>query len=132
MCRAAEHGQRNLEGCVSLMLSWAYHRILLVRSDRFDAHRFPLVGSVLARQCHRREQAEALQAYAEGDWDAECKLSGLHMRTHSWLGLFHGDSRGECLGGSCLSTAVLRLRYRRVASGGPGSTSVRWPAANSH
>ncbi|RYR75053.1 hypothetical protein Ahy_A02g009759 isoform B [Arachis hypogaea] len=43
MCRAAEHGQRNLEGCVSLMLSWAYHRILLVRSDRFDAHRFPLV-----------------------------------------------------------------------------------------
>ncbi|RYR39934.1 hypothetical protein Ahy_A09g045572 [Arachis hypogaea] len=30
-------------GCVSLMLSWAYHRISLVRPDDFDARRFPLV-----------------------------------------------------------------------------------------
>ncbi|RYR08104.1 hypothetical protein Ahy_B05g075656 [Arachis hypogaea] len=43
MCRTTEHGQRNLGGCVSLMLSWAYHRISLVRPDGFDARRFPLV-----------------------------------------------------------------------------------------
>ncbi|QHO57019.1 Serine/threonine protein phosphatase 7 long form isogeny [Arachis hypogaea] len=43
MCRATEHGQRNLGGCVSLMLSWAYHRIPLVRPDGFDACRFSLV-----------------------------------------------------------------------------------------
>ncbi|RYR46355.1 hypothetical protein Ahy_A07g032089 [Arachis hypogaea] len=43
MCRATEHGQRNLGGYVSLMLSWAYHRIPLVRPDGFDARRFPLV-----------------------------------------------------------------------------------------
>ncbi|QHN84968.1 uncharacterized protein DS421_16g533310 [Arachis hypogaea] len=53
--------QRNWGGCVSLMLSWAYHRIPLVRPDGFDARWFPLVGSVSAEQCHRREQAEAVE-----------------------------------------------------------------------
>ncbi|KAL4365856.1 hypothetical protein AHAS_Ahas07G0147900 [Arachis hypogaea] len=43
MCQATEHDQRNLEGCVSLMLSWVYHRIPLVRPDGFDAPRFSLV-----------------------------------------------------------------------------------------
>ncbi|KAL4289347.1 hypothetical protein AHAS_Ahas19G0377100 [Arachis hypogaea] len=43
MCRATEHGQRNLGECVSLMLSRAYHRIPLVRPDGFYARRFPLV-----------------------------------------------------------------------------------------
>ncbi|XP_016173453.1 protein MAIN-LIKE 1-like [Arachis ipaensis] len=43
MCRAMEHGQRNLGGCVSLMLSWAYHRIPLVWPDGFDARHSPLV-----------------------------------------------------------------------------------------
>ncbi|RYR15679.1 hypothetical protein Ahy_B04g072580 [Arachis hypogaea] len=43
MCRATEHGQCNLGGCVSLLLSWAYHRIPLVWPDGFDARRFPLV-----------------------------------------------------------------------------------------
>ncbi|RYR42128.1 hypothetical protein Ahy_A08g038586 [Arachis hypogaea] len=42
MCRATEHGQRNLGGCVNLMLSWAYHRIPLVRPDGFDARSFPV------------------------------------------------------------------------------------------
>ncbi|KAL4370833.1 hypothetical protein AHAS_Ahas06G0105300 [Arachis hypogaea] len=32
------------------------------------------VGSVPVGQCHRRVQVEAVQAYAERDWDAECKL----------------------------------------------------------
>ncbi|KAL4299950.1 hypothetical protein AHAS_Ahas17G0152100 [Arachis hypogaea] len=39
MCRAMEHGQRNLGVCVNLLLSWAYHHILLVRSDSFDTRR---------------------------------------------------------------------------------------------
>ncbi|KAL4286827.1 hypothetical protein AHAS_Ahas19G0125100 [Arachis hypogaea] len=43
MCRITEHGQRNLGGRVSLMLSWAYHRIPLVWPDGFDARRFSLV-----------------------------------------------------------------------------------------
>ncbi|KAL4366040.1 hypothetical protein AHAS_Ahas07G0166300 [Arachis hypogaea] len=43
MCRVMEHGQRNLGGYVSLMLSWAYHHIPLVRPNGFDARRFPLV-----------------------------------------------------------------------------------------
>ncbi|RYR59742.1 hypothetical protein Ahy_A05g025697 [Arachis hypogaea] len=43
MCWATEHGQRNLGGCVSLMLSWAYHRIPLVRPDGFDTRHFHLV-----------------------------------------------------------------------------------------
>ncbi|RYR65148.1 hypothetical protein Ahy_A03g011127 [Arachis hypogaea] len=43
MCRAIERGQCNLGGCVSLMLSWAYHRILLVRPDSFDTCHFSLV-----------------------------------------------------------------------------------------
>ncbi|XP_025634379.1 protein MAIN-LIKE 1-like [Arachis hypogaea] len=43
MCQATEHGQRNLGGCVSLMLSWAYHRIPLVQPDGLDACCFPLV-----------------------------------------------------------------------------------------
>ncbi|RYR78583.1 hypothetical protein Ahy_A01g003417 [Arachis hypogaea] len=38
MCRATEHG-----GCVSLLHSWAYHHILLLRPDDFDTPRFPLV-----------------------------------------------------------------------------------------
>ncbi|RYQ98518.1 hypothetical protein Ahy_B07g086248 [Arachis hypogaea] len=43
MFRATDHGQRNMGGCVSLMLSWAYHHILLVWPDGYDARRFPLV-----------------------------------------------------------------------------------------
>ncbi|XP_072066719.1 protein MAIN-LIKE 1-like [Arachis hypogaea] len=43
MCRATEHGQRNLGGCVSLLLSWAYHHILLLRPDGCDTHWFSLV-----------------------------------------------------------------------------------------
>ncbi|RYR76083.1 hypothetical protein Ahy_A01g000677 [Arachis hypogaea] len=42
-CRATEHGQHNLGECVSLILFWAYHRILLVWPDGFDARRFSLV-----------------------------------------------------------------------------------------
>ncbi|RYR12480.1 protein MAIN-LIKE 1-like [Arachis ipaensis] len=61
MCQATEHGQCNLGGCVSLLLSWAYHHIPLVRPDDFDTRSsiFPdgEVCSVPAGQCQRREQA---------------------------------------------------------------------------
>ncbi|RYQ97310.1 hypothetical protein Ahy_B08g093346 [Arachis hypogaea] len=43
MCHATEHGQRNLGDCISLLLSWAYHYIPLLRPGGFDTHRFPLV-----------------------------------------------------------------------------------------
>ncbi|KAL4277109.1 hypothetical protein AHAS_Ahas20G0274300 [Arachis hypogaea] len=43
MCRATEHSQHNLGGCVSLLLSWAYHHIPSVRPDEFDTRRFLLV-----------------------------------------------------------------------------------------
>ncbi|RYR34577.1 hypothetical protein Ahy_A10g049527 [Arachis hypogaea] len=43
ICRAIEHGVRNLGGCISLLLSCAYHRISLLCPDGFDTHRFPLV-----------------------------------------------------------------------------------------
>ncbi|RYR48177.1 hypothetical protein Ahy_A07g034173 [Arachis hypogaea] len=36
MCRATEHSQCNLDGCVSLLLSWAYHHIPLLWSDGFE------------------------------------------------------------------------------------------------
>ncbi|KAL4389965.1 hypothetical protein AHAS_Ahas03G0097800 [Arachis hypogaea] len=40
MCRATEHGVRNLGGCVILLMSWDYHRILLLRSEGFDTRRW--------------------------------------------------------------------------------------------
>ncbi|QHN76391.1 uncharacterized protein DS421_19g643490 [Arachis hypogaea] len=45
MCWATKHGQCNLGGCVSLLLSWAYHRIPLIRPDGFDTRRFSLLES---------------------------------------------------------------------------------------
>ncbi|RYR75582.1 hypothetical protein Ahy_A01g000138 [Arachis hypogaea] len=43
MCRATEHSQHNLDACVSLLLSWAYYRIPLLRPDGFKTRRFSLV-----------------------------------------------------------------------------------------
>ncbi|RYQ79122.1 hypothetical protein Ahy_Scaffold7g108334 [Arachis hypogaea] len=43
MCRTTEHSQCNLGGCISLLLSWAYHHILLPRPNGFDTRRFCLV-----------------------------------------------------------------------------------------
>ncbi|RYR20831.1 hypothetical protein Ahy_B03g066072 [Arachis hypogaea] len=43
MCRATEHSQCNLGCCVSLLLSWAYYHIPLLRLDGFETRRFPLV-----------------------------------------------------------------------------------------
>ncbi|QHO44553.1 Serine/threonine protein phosphatase 7 long form isogeny [Arachis hypogaea] len=61
MCRATEHSQRNLGGCVSLMLSWAYHRIPLVRPDGFNARRFPLYRSDNATgECRLRQYRHTL------------------------------------------------------------------------
>ncbi|MED6186505.1 hypothetical protein PIB30_067380 [Stylosanthes scabra] len=44
MCRGVHFEQRNLGGCASLLLSWAYHRIVPCRPlGDFDEPRFPLV-----------------------------------------------------------------------------------------
>ncbi|RYR19327.1 hypothetical protein Ahy_B03g064087 [Arachis hypogaea] len=43
MCRDTEHCQHHLGGCVSLLLSWAYHRVSLLRPDGFETRRFLLV-----------------------------------------------------------------------------------------
>ncbi|XP_025692338.1 protein MAIN-LIKE 1-like [Arachis hypogaea] len=43
MCRAMKHSQRNLGGCISLLLSWAYLHIPLLWPVGFDTRRFLLV-----------------------------------------------------------------------------------------
>ncbi|MED6179985.1 hypothetical protein PIB30_006102 [Stylosanthes scabra] len=44
MCRGVNFKQKNLGGCASLLLSWAYHRIHACRPHgNFDEMRFPLV-----------------------------------------------------------------------------------------
>ncbi|MED6222759.1 hypothetical protein PIB30_067491 [Stylosanthes scabra] len=44
MCQGVNFEQRNLGGCASLLLSWAYHRIHACRPQgNFDETRFPLV-----------------------------------------------------------------------------------------
>ncbi|XP_057719850.1 protein MAIN-LIKE 1-like [Arachis stenosperma] len=47
MCRTMEYDARNLGGYVSLLLSWAYYRIPLLRPDGFDTRRFPLVERIV-------------------------------------------------------------------------------------
>ncbi|XP_025670191.1 protein MAIN-LIKE 1-like [Arachis hypogaea] len=44
MCRATEYGQRNLDGCISLLLSWAYHHIPLLRLD--DSSQLPYIPAM--------------------------------------------------------------------------------------
>ncbi|MED6187966.1 hypothetical protein PIB30_081454 [Stylosanthes scabra] len=42
MCRATQWGQRNLVGCMTLLLSWAYHRIPACRPVGFEQRHFPV------------------------------------------------------------------------------------------
>ncbi|MED6152346.1 hypothetical protein PIB30_091046 [Stylosanthes scabra] len=55
MCRATQWGQRNLGGCMTLLLSWAYHRIPACRPDGFEQRHFPLaerwIGYEPPRDC---------------------------------------------------------------------------------
>ncbi|XLR49595.1 hypothetical protein S83_000267 [Arachis hypogaea] len=43
LCRGTCYTQHNMGGCMSLLLSWAYHRIPSCRPKGFDQRRFPLV-----------------------------------------------------------------------------------------
>ncbi|XP_057744160.1 serine/threonine-protein phosphatase 7 long form homolog [Arachis stenosperma] len=43
LCRGTCYTQHNMRGCMSLLLSWAYHRIPSCRPQGFDQRRFPLV-----------------------------------------------------------------------------------------
>ncbi|QHO18800.1 uncharacterized protein DS421_11g323620 [Arachis hypogaea] len=43
LCRGTCYTQHNMGGCMSFLLSWAYHRIPSCRPQGFDQWRFPLV-----------------------------------------------------------------------------------------
>ncbi|RYR57643.1 hypothetical protein Ahy_A05g023348 isoform A [Arachis hypogaea] len=72
MCHATEHGQRNLGGCVSLLLSWVYHYILLLRSDDFDTCQFPLVERWIQYQSDNVRDESRLRHYRR-------TLNGINM-----------------------------------------------------
>ncbi|XP_025662160.1 protein MAIN-LIKE 1-like [Arachis hypogaea] len=78
MCRATKHGQRNMGGCVSLMLSWAYHRIPLVRPDGFDARRFPLVERWVQYRPDNATGDRMLRQYRH-------TLNGIGMLNVEWM-----------------------------------------------
>ncbi|XP_057730397.1 protein MAIN-LIKE 2-like [Arachis stenosperma] len=80
---AIEHGARDLGGCISLLLSWAYHRISLLQPDGFDTR--PLVERwVLYRPDNARGEGR-LRYY-------KCVLNGIGMLYWAHMELFgQGD-----------------------------------------
>ncbi|RYR01477.1 hypothetical protein Ahy_B06g080349 [Arachis hypogaea] len=72
MCCATDHGAHNLGGYVSLLLSWAYHRIPLLRPDGFDTRRFPLVERWVQYRPDNARDERRLRHY-------RCILNGIGM-----------------------------------------------------
>ncbi|RYR14834.1 hypothetical protein Ahy_B04g071538 [Arachis hypogaea] len=77
MCRAMEHGQCNLGGCVSLLLSWAYHHLPLIRPDGFETRRFLLVERWVQYRPDNDRGETSLRHY-------RCTLNGIGMLNVEW------------------------------------------------
>ncbi|MED6209476.1 hypothetical protein PIB30_055067 [Stylosanthes scabra] len=63
MCRATQWGQRNLGGCMSLLLSWAYHRIPACRPDGFEQRHFPLAERWIGYEPPRNREETRLRGW---------------------------------------------------------------------
>ncbi|RYR29768.1 hypothetical protein Ahy_B01g054276 isoform A [Arachis hypogaea] len=131
MCRATEHGQLILDGCVSLLLSWAYHHISMLPPDGFDTRRFPLVERFVAYRPDNARDEHRLRHYRR-------TLKGIGILNVEWMPYadlqLHGlvppmIKGGNGLGGDCMPAPL--LRYCRVTSGRPGGALVRGPVAHS-
>ncbi|RYR29933.1 hypothetical protein Ahy_B01g054602 [Arachis hypogaea] len=78
MCHAMEHGQCNLGGCVSLLLSWAYHHFLLLRPDGFNTRRFSLIERWIQYWPDNARGESRLRHY-------RCTLNGIGMLNVDWM-----------------------------------------------
>ncbi|KAL4344475.1 hypothetical protein AHAS_Ahas11G0182100 [Arachis hypogaea] len=78
MCRATEHGQLILDGCVSLLLSWAYHHISMLPPDGFDTRRFPLVERFVAYRPDNARDEHRLRHYRR-------TLKGIGILNVEWM-----------------------------------------------
>ncbi|MED6200258.1 hypothetical protein PIB30_083324 [Stylosanthes scabra] len=63
MCRATQWGQRNLGGCMTLLLSWAYHRIPACRPDGFEQRHFPLAERWIGYEPPRDREETRLRGW---------------------------------------------------------------------
>ncbi|MED6215472.1 hypothetical protein PIB30_113991, partial [Stylosanthes scabra] len=63
MCRATQWGQRNLGGCMTLLLSWAYHRIPACRPDGFEQRHFPVAERWIGYEPPRDREETRLRGW---------------------------------------------------------------------
>ncbi|XP_015966767.1 protein MAIN-LIKE 1-like [Arachis duranensis] len=94
MCRVTDHGTRNLGGCISLLLSWAYHHIPLLRPDGFDTCWFPLV--------------ERWVQYWPNNARGEGRLRH-YRRILNWIGMLYVDCTPS---GAIFRSTIVRLIFR--------------------
>ncbi|XP_015944395.1 protein MAIN-LIKE 1-like [Arachis duranensis] len=97
ICRAMEHGVRNLGGCVSLLLSCDYHHISLLRPDGFDTHRFPLVERWVQHRPDNDRGEGRLRHYRR-------VLNGIGMLAVEWTP--YADPQLEALVSHAIAEAV--------------------------
>ncbi|MED6199481.1 hypothetical protein PIB30_076294 [Stylosanthes scabra] len=120
MCRATQWGQRNLGGCMTLLLSWAYHRIPACRPDGFEQRHFPLAERWIGYEPPRDREETRLRG-----WRGVLNRLGIADVT-TYSAMARPEYRYVARG-----VSAPLFSHSGVAPGGPCRQTIRIAAAHS-